>query len=101
VNNIVNSYCGPDPDWDSRNYDQEPSDGPGEIGLYDSYITPVLPHELNTQLGTRVARLINEGGNVVPQVKDTTPNRGVVNLTPPTEELVVRFGGGWEALEEG
>ena len=94
--NRVNSHCGPGPDCDSRNYDQEPPDGPSEIGLYDSYIDPIPSHELNS-----IARLMNEGGNVAPQVKDITPNRGMVNPTPSTDELVRRLGDGWEDLKEG
>ena len=96
VRNRVNSYCGPGPDCDNQNYDQEPPNGPSEIGLYDSLIVLVPPQELNS-----ITRLINEGGNVAPQVKDITPSRGMVNPTPSTEELVRRLGDGWDDLKQG
>ena len=48
----VNEYCGPGPDCDSSNYDQEPPDDPGEIGMYSPLIIPT--HELGY-----VAGLIN------------------------------------------
>ena len=96
LNNRVNSYCGPGPDCDSQNYDQEPPDGPSEIGLYDVHINPVPSHELNS-----IARLIHKGENDVPRVTDITPSCGMVNPTPSTDELVMILGGGWENLKEG
>ena len=35
-----------------------------------------------------------------PRVTDVTPNRGMVDPTPSTEELVRGLGGGWEILQQ-
>ena len=35
-----------------------------------------------------------------PRVTDVTPNRGMVDPTPSTEELVRRLGEGWEVLQQ-
>ena len=68
---------GPGPGCDSQNYDQEPPDGPTEIGLYDTHINPVPSHELNS-----IARPIHEGRGDAPRVTDITPSCGMWNGGP-------------------
>ena len=96
LNNRVNSHCGPGPGCDSQNYDQEPPDGPTEIGLYDTHINPVPSHELNS-----IAELTHKGRGDAPRVTDITPSCGMVDPTPSTDELVRRLGDGWTELKEG
>jgi hypothetical protein len=94
LNNRVNSYSGPGPDCSSQNYDQEPPDGPSEIGLYDAYIDPT-PYRINSM---PIPMHVRNGD--APRVTDVTPNRGMVDPTPSTEELVRRLGEGWEVLQQ-
>jgi hypothetical protein len=48
-----------------------------------------------------VARLIDKERKITPQKEDFTPNRGVLNQIPCTEELVKRFQDERGALKEG
>ena len=66
LNHRVNSYSGPGSDYNSQNYDQEPPDGPSEIGLCDAYIDPA-PYRINS-----IPRPIHVRNGDAPRVADVT-----------------------------
>jgi hypothetical protein len=61
----VNEYCGPEPDCDSLNYDQEPPDDPC-MGMYNSLIIPTY------ELGS-VASTINGEGKILHELPREYP----------------------------